>query len=191
MTKRLGSLPRFTPAPHRLVSPHAEQSSPFARFASAVGRCIVQAAARERADVIDLAAAAALLHHESPTQVPVDQRGRAELLVKYPKVTVVAHVTNQLVDLVGERYDVAIRAHSGLCPTRRSCSNRCRRRRGSCLGSAYFDVHRMPEAPRDLSQHPSLFMMRSGVAPVWRLRESRDARKKSRRRSRPAWSATT
>jgi len=31
-------------------------------------------------------------------------------------------------------------------------------------GSAYLDAHRMPEAPRDLQQHPSLFMMRSGVA---------------------------
>jgi len=35
----------------------------------------------------------------------------------------------------------------------------------------------MPEAPRDLQQHPTLFMMRSGVAPVWRLRDLRERSK--------------
>jgi len=102
----------------------------------------------------------------------------SSFLAKHPKVTVVAHATNQLVDLVGERYDVAIRAHSGPLPD----STLVQRTLAPApwflfAGSAYLDAHRMPEAPRDLQQHPSLFMMRSGVAPVWRLRDLRERSK--------------
>ena len=35
-----------------------------------------------------------------------------DFLLHYPKVNVVAHATDQNVDIVGENYDVAIRAHS-------------------------------------------------------------------------------
>jgi DNA-binding transcriptional LysR family regulator len=35
----------------------------------------------------------------------------ADFLVRYPKINVVAHATDQNVDIVGENYDVAIRAH--------------------------------------------------------------------------------
>src|SRR6266496_2934591 len=40
----------------------------------------------------------------------------ADFLVRYPKVNVVAHATDQYVDIVGENYDVAIRAHSDSLP---------------------------------------------------------------------------
>ena len=40
----------------------------------------------------------------------------ADFLVRYPKVNVVAHATDQNVDIVGENYDVAIRAHSDPLP---------------------------------------------------------------------------
>jgi DNA-binding transcriptional LysR family regulator len=43
-------------------------------------------------------------------------------------------------------------------------------------GSAYLDVNDAPQAPKDLRTHPSLFMMRTGVAPVWRLRRSSGAK---------------
>jgi len=93
-------------------------------------------------------------------------------LAKHPKVAVVAHATNQLIDLVGERYDVAIRAHSGPLPDSTLVQQTLAPAPWFLFaGSAYLDAHRMPEAPRDLQQHPSLFMMRSGVAPVWRLRD--------------------
>jgi len=36
----------------------------------------------------------------------------ADFLLRYPKVNVVAHATDRNVDIVGENYDVAIRAHS-------------------------------------------------------------------------------
>ena len=97
----------------------------------------------------------------------------SSFLAKHPKVTVVAHATNQLVDLVGERYDVAIRAHSGPLPDSTLVQQTLAPAPWFLFaGSAYVDAHRMPETPRDLSQHPSLFMMRSGVDPIWRLRRS-------------------
>jgi DNA-binding transcriptional LysR family regulator len=36
----------------------------------------------------------------------------ADFLVRHPKVNVVAHATDRNVDIVGENYNVAIRAHS-------------------------------------------------------------------------------
>ncbi|HWC73442.1 MAG TPA: LysR substrate-binding domain-containing protein [Gemmatimonadales bacterium] len=97
----------------------------------------------------------------------------SSFLVKHPKVIVVAHATNQLVDLVGERYDIAIRAHSGPLPDSTLVQQTLAPAPWFLFaGSAYLDAHRMPEKPRDLSQHPSLFMMRSGVDPIWRLRQS-------------------
>ena len=43
-------------------------------------------------------------------------------------------------------------------------------------GSAYLDAHEEPQTPKDLQKHASLFMMRTGVAPVWRLRHAGKAK---------------
>jgi DNA-binding transcriptional LysR family regulator len=40
----------------------------------------------------------------------------ADFLVRHPKVDIVAHATDQFVDIVGENFDVAIRAHSDPLP---------------------------------------------------------------------------
>ena len=45
-------------------------------------------------------------------------------------------------------------------------------------GAAYVDANNAPQTPRELQKHASLFMMRTGVAPVWRLRHSRDTKDK-------------
>jgi DNA-binding transcriptional LysR family regulator len=96
-----------------------------------------------------------------------------DFLVCYPKVNVVAHATDQYVDIVGENFDVAIRAHSDPLP-------------GSTLvqrmltpapwflfaGAAYIEANGPLDRPQDLAKHPSLFMMRTGVNPIWRLRRS-------------------
>jgi len=101
----------------------------------------------------------------------------ADFLVRYPKVNVVAHATDQHVDLVGENYDVAIRAHTDPLPD----STLVQRSLAPApwllfAGSAYLDANGTPHAPQDLRSHPSLFMMRTGVAPVWRLRHSSNAK---------------
>ena len=97
----------------------------------------------------------------------------ADFLVHYPNVRVVAHATDQNVDIVGENYDVAIRAHTDPLPD----STLVQRTLTPApwflfAGSAYLDANEAPQTPKDLRSHPSLFMMRTGVAHVWRLRRS-------------------
>ena len=101
----------------------------------------------------------------------------ADFLVRYPKVNVVAHATDQYVDIVGENYDVAVRAHSDPLPD----STLVQRTLAPApwflfAGSAYLDADEAPQTPQDLQKRPSLFMMRTGVAPVWRLRHSSKAK---------------
>ena len=101
----------------------------------------------------------------------------SDFLVRYPKVNVVAHATDQNVDIVGENYDVAIRAHTDPLPD----STLVQRTLTPApwflfAGSAYLDAKEALRTPQDLQNHPSLFMMRTGVAPVWRLRHSSKAR---------------
>ena len=97
----------------------------------------------------------------------------ADFLVRHPKVNVVAHATDQYVDIVAENYDVAIRAHSGKLPD----STLVQRTLTPApwllfAGTAYLDANGPVDTPRDLAKHPSLFMMRTGVEPIWRLRRS-------------------
>jgi DNA-binding transcriptional LysR family regulator len=83
----------------------------------------------------------------------------ANFLVRYPKVNVVAHATDQYVDIVGENSDVAVRAHSdplpdstlmqrtlapaALVPLRRLGLPRCRRSAANAARSSEtpFAVH--------------------------------------------------
>jgi DNA-binding transcriptional LysR family regulator len=100
-----------------------------------------------------------------------------DFLLRYPKVHVVAHATDQNVDIVGENYDIAIRAHSDPLPD----STLVQRTLTPApwllfAGSAYLDAHEEPQTPKDLQKHASLFMMRTGVAPVWRLRHASRAK---------------
>ncbi len=101
----------------------------------------------------------------------------ADFLVSYPKVNVVAHATDQTVDIVGENYDVAVRAHSDQLPD----STLVQRTLAPApwflfAGSAYLNATDTPQTPQDVEKRPSLFMMRTGVAPVWWLRHSRQAK---------------
>jgi DNA-binding transcriptional LysR family regulator len=101
----------------------------------------------------------------------------SDFLVRYPKVNVVAHATDQNVDIVGENYDVAIRAHTDPLPD----STLVQRTLTPApwflfAGSAYLDANETPRTPKDLQNHPSLFVMRTGVAPIWRLRHSSKAK---------------
>jgi DNA-binding transcriptional LysR family regulator len=101
----------------------------------------------------------------------------ADFLTQYPKVNVVAHSADRPIDIVGENYDIAIRAHSDPLPD----SNLVQRTLAPTpwllfAGSSYIDAHGAPTTPEDLQHHPSLFMMRTGVPATWRLRHSSQVR---------------
>lgn len=95
----------------------------------------------------------------------------ADFLLRYPKVNVVEHATDRSVDIVGENFDVAIRSHSAPLPD----STLVQRILTPApwflfAGAAYLDGQGTPATPQELARHSSLFMMRTGIAPSWRLR---------------------
>jgi DNA-binding transcriptional LysR family regulator len=96
-----------------------------------------------------------------------------DFLLQHPKVDVVAHATDRTVDIVSEQFDVAIRAHSDPLPD----SALVQRPLASApwflfAGASYVDRHGAPATPQDLERHPALFMRRTGVEPMLRLRHS-------------------
>jgi DNA-binding transcriptional LysR family regulator len=99
-------------------------------------------------------------------------------LARYPKVNVIAQATNQYLDLVGDRFDVAIRAHSQPLPDSTLVQQPLAKAPWFLFaGPAYLDAHETPAVPEDLSHHASLFMMRDETAPTWRLRDLHHGRK--------------
>ena len=97
----------------------------------------------------------------------------ANFLDRYPKVDIVTHASDQYVDIVGENYDVAIRAHSEPLPN----STLVQRTLTPApwflfAGGAYLEARGPVETPRELARHPSLFMMRTAKKPMWRLRRA-------------------
>lgn len=97
----------------------------------------------------------------------------ADFIGKFPSVNLVEHATDRQVDIVGENFDVAIRAHSAPLPD----STLIQRTLAPApwflfAGTDYLQRHGVPKTPQDLLNHPALFMMRNGVPPTWRLRHS-------------------
>jgi DNA-binding transcriptional LysR family regulator len=78
---------------------------------------------------------------------------------------------------IGENYDVAIRAHLGPLPDSTLVQEAMTPAPWLLFaGSAYLEANKVPQCPDDLRNFPSLFMMRTGIAPVWRLRRSSKAK---------------
>ncbi|HET9954655.1 MAG TPA: LysR substrate-binding domain-containing protein [Polyangiaceae bacterium] len=101
----------------------------------------------------------------------------AEFLVQYPKVSIVAHSSNRKVDLVGENYHLAVRAHSLPLPD----SNLVQRTLADApwflfAGTEYLRTVGAPQTPEDLQKHPSMLTLRAGKEPVWRLRHAQQKR---------------
>lgn len=91
-------------------------------------------------------------------------------------MNIVVHACDRAIDIVGENFDIAIQAHFGPLPD----SNLVQRTLASApwylyAGPDYLAANGEPRKPEDLQDHPSLFMTRTGVDPVWRLRPARQA----------------
>jgi DNA-binding transcriptional LysR family regulator len=76
-------------------------------------------------------------------------------LAEHPRVTVEADATNRFVDLIGERYDLAIRL--GELPDSRLVARKLAdRRRLLCASPAYLARAGTPQSPQDLVRHDCL-----------------------------------
>jgi DNA-binding transcriptional LysR family regulator len=102
----------------------------------------------------------------------------SDFLARYPLVNLIGCATDDFVDIVGQSYDVAVRAHSGPLPDSTLVARTLAPAPWYLFaGAGYLDAYGVPQTPKDLAKHPSLFMMRVNVAPEWRLRRAKDAGK--------------
>jgi DNA-binding transcriptional LysR family regulator len=90
---------------------------------------------------------------------------------RFPKVRVVQHATDGYVDIVGENYDLAIRAHTDPLPD----STLVQRTLAPApwflfAGPSYLDRAGTPRSPDELARHSALAMIRRGVEPQWQMR---------------------
>jgi DNA-binding transcriptional LysR family regulator len=95
----------------------------------------------------------------------------AEFIRHHPKVSLVQNTCDEWVDIVGESYDLAIRAHGG--PV--SDSTLVQRTLAPApwflfAGGDYLDRRGLPRAPQDLAGHDALIMSGRGWRPEWKLK---------------------
>lgn len=78
-----------------------------------------------------------------------------EFLRQHPRVTIAAETSNRFVDLIGERFDLAIRL--GELPDSRLVARKVApRRRLICASPDYIARHTPIQTPQDLASHPCL-----------------------------------
>lgn len=86
----------------------------------------------------------------------------AEFLDAYPRLEVMVHLTDRQVDLVAERFDVAIR--TGALPDSSLVAKLIGSSAYRVVASpAYLARHETPRRPSDLSTHPCLRFTKSGT----------------------------
>ena len=92
-----------------------------------------------------------------------------EYLERYPIVKMEMSVTDRVVDLVDEGFDLAIRIASEPHP-HLVARELAPARRVICATPRYFERHGIPETPADLERHNCLLYTRVSPHAAWRLR---------------------
>lgn len=111
--------------------------------------------------------------------VPTVQTMLADVLVglavAHPRIQVTVHVTDRMVDLVQEGFDIAVRDHFGPLPDSGMVQRRVATEGVFLLASpAYLAARAMPQTPQDLAQHDGLMSTMHGGP--WRLESESGAR---------------
>jgi len=95
---------------------------------------------------------------------------------KYPGVKLIQHVSSQFVDIVADRYDVAIRAHLQALPDSQLVQRQLVTYAPWHLfaSPAYLDRFGPVGSPKDLDKAETLFMRQDESEPMWRLVAEQD-----------------
>lgn len=91
-------------------------------------------------------------------------------LRNHPQLSIAIDLTNRLVDLVGEGFDLAVRTGTSLGDSRLIAVRLATRRRHLCAAPDYLQRHGMPRDLSDLARHACL----TGTADLWHF--SQDGR---------------
>lgn len=91
-----------------------------------------------------------------------------EFLALHPQITIEAEFSNRFVDLVGERFDLAVRLGE-LGDSRLVARRVCGRRRLLCASPAYLARHGVPRRPEDLARHACLVFTGLAIGNRWDL----------------------
>ncbi len=102
-------------------------------------------------------------------------------LRKFPKVNLIQSAVDEVVDILGNRYDLAIREHSGPLPDSQLVQRSLATVPWQMFATpAYLDRTFRPETPIDLEKSETLFKKRGSADPVLDLRAEHDASRISR-----------
>ena len=90
---------------------------------------------------------------------------------EYPKVKVQLSLTDRIVDIVGERFDLALR-HGPLADSALIARPILRTRYYACASPAYLAAAGSPSDPSELSDRDCLTFPLPGFSDVWRFRDA-------------------
>ncbi|MEN4802862.1 LysR family transcriptional regulator [Pantoea agglomerans] len=97
-----------------------------------------------------------------------------EFLRDYPQVRLQLDVTDRIVSLSSEGFDLAIR-HSDTLPETHVALPLCDTRTLLVASPAYLNEQGIPRTPQDLAQHNCLYYPRGVESPRWRFTTSADS----------------
>lgn len=92
----------------------------------------------------------------------------AGFALAHPQVTLEVEYADRLVDIVGERFDAAIRIGK-LADSRLVATRLCGHQRLMAAAPAYLERHGMPQTPADLARHNCLGFTGLVSYPEWQL----------------------
>lgn len=95
----------------------------------------------------------------------------AEFALAHPQVTLELEYADRLVDIVGERFDAAIRI-GRLADSRLVATRLCGHQRIMAAAPAYLAQHGSPQVPADLAQHNCLGFTGLLSYPEWQLTQA-------------------
>lgn len=112
--------------------------------------------------------------------VAVAQFSMLEMLMSFwkfhPEIKLVQHVTDAPVDIIADRYDLAIRAHSLPLPDSQLVQRPLAEVPWQLFASPeYVDRTGPLTSPEDLEGRETLFLKRKSLAPVWQLQLEMDS----------------
>jgi DNA-binding transcriptional LysR family regulator len=93
----------------------------------------------------------------------------AQFLAAHPRITIEAEFSDRLVDVVGERFDLAVRLGE-LTDSRLVARKLCSRRRLLCAALPYLERNGTPQHPEELTAHDCLIFNGLASPRKWELR---------------------